>query len=896
MNRIILIHHPANADVAGHITQRLGRIGIPFETVTAIADKGPGAVAALLQSTQEPSLLLITDNFLKDTTLMSDMLQAIQTARRERRVIILVADGRQSDDEGATWHAVPTHYERMVHALQYMNYWQNAWLELSDQHNTSTDPEEKERLMDQLNITRNIANEMGDFVAALRESDTLSLAQLEENHYALFFQRFGLHQWYDQYRSLDLARQKTTPAVVEEQPQQSVSESSTEQPSPSGVQQEEDMHKTIMDLTAVPPASIAPDEPIDLEIVASEPPHEAEEIPSVPPLWAQTAEEPAQVAPHFEETEPAFEELLPAAADAHTEIEQHIHDAWFWLNNGRTEQGLAILQTALENFPDNERLNAEYRKANALYSKSTDTPAKETIPPSPPPVAPAFQADMLSSEARSYELMGDMAYNKQDYLFAKYCWDRTIELSPDYPGIYRKLGGMVSEYMPEYRETGLQYLKNALLQDPKDAVAQLAAARLSLQNGENDAAEVYYRSATGLNALLKTPENDRLFLPEYAHAAVMAPERSFVHVQETPPPDDTLPEPVAEVAPLDETLPLASERQEEELPEAAEPLELPAMQELNDAEFDEPLLMEVGERMVALYPPPSVATEGTIAEEEGEMRAKPAASEAEEEAPVPEDIPSRQALTILVTGATSGIGYAIAALFAQNGHRLIVTGRRVERLAALKKEFETNWETPMLMLPFDVRDSGAVRAALENLPDGWQDIDILINNAGLAKGLAPIHEGDLHHWDTMIDTNLKGLLYVTRIVAPGMVRRRRGHIINVGSIAGHQIYPNGNVYCASKAGVDALTQAMRMDLYQHNIRVSQVSPGHVEATEFAINRFDGDSSRAEKVYENFQPLIPSDVAEVVYFMATRPPHVNIQDVVMFSTQQGSATLIDRSGR
>ncbi len=252
--------------------------------------------------------------------------------------------------------------------------------------------------------------------------------------------------------------------------------------------------------------------------------------------------------------------------------------------------------------------------------------------------------------------------------------------------------------------------------------------------------------------------------------------------------------------------------------------------------------------------------------------------------------------TVLITGATSGIGRATAAIFAKNGFRVIATGRRAERLEELKAYFKENYANDLLTLPFDVRNHDAVKAAIENLPAEWQEVDILINNAGLSRGLSPIHEGELEHWETMIDTNIKGLLYLTRAIAPMMVKRRSGHIINVASSAGKEVYPGGNVYCATKFAVDALTKSMRLDLYQHNVRVSQVAPGHVEETEFASVRFDGDKERAAKVYENFQPLRASDVAEVIYFMATRPAHVNIQDVLMFGTQQAGSNFIDRSGR
>ena len=255
----------------------------------------------------------------------------------------------------------------------------------------------------------------------------------------------------------------------------------------------------------------------------------------------------------------------------------------------------------------------------------------------------------------------------------------------------------------------------------------------------------------------------------------------------------------------------------------------------------------------------------------------------------------REVLTVLITGASSGIGRASAEIFARNGHRVILAGRRVEKLSGLKTQLEDRFRAEALVLPLDVRDQPAVAQVLEHLPENWKNIDILLNNAGLAKGLSPIHEGDLQHWETMIDTNIKGLLYMTRAIAPGMVARKRGHIINISSSAGKEVYANGNVYCATKFAVEALTRSMRIDLHTHNIRVSQVSPGHVEETEFAITRFDGDAERA-KIYEDFQPLRASDVAESIYFIATRPPHVNIQDIWMFGTQQAAATIVNRSGR
>lgn len=250
---------------------------------------------------------------------------------------------------------------------------------------------------------------------------------------------------------------------------------------------------------------------------------------------------------------------------------------------------------------------------------------------------------------------------------------------------------------------------------------------------------------------------------------------------------------------------------------------------------------------------------------------------------------------VFITGATSGIGRATAILLAQHGYQLILTGRRADRLDALKSELASNYGARVTTLCFDVRDLEAVTAALQSLPEDLRTPDILLNNAGLAKGLDFIHEGSFDHWDTMIDTNVKGLLYMTRLLAPGMVARKQGHIVNLCSTAGKDVYPKGNVYCATKFAVDALNKGMRMDLLAHGIKVTGIYPGHVEETEFALQRFDGDAEKA-KIYNDFQPLKSSDVAETILFAITRPAHVNINEILLTCTQQASATMIDRSGR
>lgn len=244
----------------------------------------------------------------------------------------------------------------------------------------------------------------------------------------------------------------------------------------------------------------------------------------------------------------------------------------------------------------------------------------------------------------------------------------------------------------------------------------------------------------------------------------------------------------------------------------------------------------------------------------------------------------------LITGATSGIGEATARIFADNGIRLIICGRREDRLRSLRKEL--SGKVQVHTLTFDVREKERVFEVLENLPEEWKNIDILVNNAGNAHGLDPIHTGSMDDWEAMIDINVKGLLYVSKAIIPGMVERQSGHIINIGSIAGKEVYPQGNVYCASKHAVDAINNGMRIDLNQYGIKVSQVNPGLVD-TEFSLVRFKGDAPRSRTVYNGMQPLTGQDVADLILFIVTRPPHVNISDSIIFPTAQASSTIVKR---
>ncbi|MGF7038128.1 SDR family oxidoreductase [Mucilaginibacter lappiensis] len=246
----------------------------------------------------------------------------------------------------------------------------------------------------------------------------------------------------------------------------------------------------------------------------------------------------------------------------------------------------------------------------------------------------------------------------------------------------------------------------------------------------------------------------------------------------------------------------------------------------------------------------------------------------------------------LITGATAGIGEACANVFAREGYNLILTGRRLDRLEKLAAHLNSKYNVEVAVSSFDVRNREQVIENLEGLPAKWKKVNVLVNNAGLSQGLDPIQKGSYDDWDTMIDTNVKGLLYVSRVVSNWMIDNGHGHIVNLGSIAGKEVYANGNVYCATKHAVDALNKGMRIDLLPHSIKVTAVHPGAVE-TEFSEVRFKGDKERAKKVYEGFEPLAALDIAETIWFVASRPAHVNINDLVIMPTAQANAGTIFR---
>ncbi len=514
----------------------------------------------------------------------------------------------------------------------------------------------------------------------------------------------------------------------------------------------------------------------------------------------------------------------------------------------------------------------------------------------------------------AYFLLAEVSELNNDNYSAITFYEKVAELSAFYPKINQKLAHLYAENYPDKRKQTKKHFKKAIDLDednpdllyayaeflnedkehPEKAIkyfkrvlkiaeghpfANYDLAMLYHDLGEKSLASEYYLEACDNNPELATEANDDAFLNYH----------------------------VLDVARAGEAINLHNPEEDEQL------------QPIEDEEFGEletlDSLIAAGVIAQAAGYENTLSEEGNIADTlvENSIEETPIVAEIAIETPVLTVVneideaatyvakpnkykPQADAKIVLITGATAGIGKATAEIFARNGYNLILTGRREARLIEMQNEFHAKYSGGCIILDFDIRNLDNIKTTFENLNKDWLNIDILINNAGLALGMDPIHEGHFEHWDAMIDTNIKGLLYMTRMISPLMVARQSGHIINLCSTAGKEAYPNGNVYSATKFAVEALTRNMRIDLHKFGIRVGQVSPGAVEETEFSEVRFEGDTDRAAKIYEGFVPLRASDVADVIFYMASAPTHVNIQDVLVMGRQQASATIIDRSGR
>lgn len=935
LKKHLIIYTSANEAVARQLAEELQSIGHS----ATLQEKKESDYSEQLGLTPVPEetavLYLITDNFLKSYGCMNGILQATHKWGDQALLEVVVADGISTNEDGDS-RSVSTQFERVGDIIKYMNFWQDKYLALRQKKRNK---KQDEGLSEEIAITKEVSGDVGEFLRYVRGYGYHSIESLKEKYQPTA--RAEQEETVPDGAAIlapNVAGQETTapPLPDERSLVEMIEDSSSELIAENkelenvvfeGAEINEEMLKKIpgMNLLDKQSSDSIVDDLLDEEDSDEQTGNSLEDTTFTKKEIQELDDEndelmsildevmvddgvndlPGDEEYHFvgdnpdspgdfdidslfEEEEPddeskneveeeATDDIAPEMPVSENEVllnlvdeEEDLEDektniilehAVDLFREDRMEEGVDYLSQAVEAAPENTSLRYYYAYAQARYTGKFEDANK--------------QLDILLQQDEAHPdawfLKAEILESIQEYAGAKNAFEQVLEINPVFPDAQYRLGLLIADHfegqeakasdhlliavdqndknvdahyllatlMNEHLsqpENAVKYFRRALNLQPNHPFANYDLALLYHRLGDKQRAAEFYEKAADINPELKTDQNDKAFAW-----------------------DSEVPE-VETIAPLQATPVAASIVAEKE----------PANEEIHQS--------AVPEESTTVEPtdhPPLKSTSLQIAEE---------------------GTPVVQTKIVLITGATAGIGKATAELFASHGYRLILTGRRTDRLQELTDVFSKKYKTQCLHIPFDVRDLKAVNAAINELPEAWKNIDILINNAGLSRGLDPIHEGSIEDWETMIDTNVKGLLYMTRAITPHMVQRREGHIINVSSIAGTEVYPGGNVYSASKAAVSSLTRSMRIDLHKHNIRVSQISPGHVEETEFASVRFDGDANKAAKTYENFQPLKSSDIAEAIYFMATRPAHVNIQDIYLYSTQQACATMIERSGR
>lgn len=883
-NSIALAYCADNESTVAEVQEHLSASPYTFHHYSCNRSTDNNFLTDQLLGQSDPILLFISDNYLKSAQCMSRGLKLLQEKRHD--ILPIIIDGITEDPATGQKKAVHTDFERVSDIIQYINYWQDQYLDLRRQKRQMNELDE-DHFNTHLKVMREVSSEVGEFLRLLRSMNYLILPQFKANAYQQFF------IFTEDEASWTSFKTGFNPPVSQPEPtapEPEALEVETEaEPDPDpeiianipGIdklypEQSEsnvspEMDEPVEDVPAEAPESNKQE---DEDIVADTPTPEPEtgfspedeetetqskaaDMEDGSEYWQQSGEQD-----HEEIFEPVAEETSPEE-EVSTEIQNQdrIERALSLLNNGQVEDGLQTMADAIEAQPDNAALRYHYALMLARSRKDYYSAREELLP--------VIELDPENTDALF--LLGELEELDGDFSSARNHYLMLLDVDEDYPNAYYRLGMITAAHFEEERAEAAKYFKKAAKQDRSnyDALYQYALL-LNEVLGEPEKAVKYFKKTLKINAFHPFAYYDMALvyhqLGEYRKAADAYQKAIQIN-------------PELKTAENDEAFAIAAaqaEQQEQQKQPSTTPssvVNIGAIEALKDSIVQlEQLLRE---------------KEETVNNLQGQLAARPAT-------PPPPPRPKVDQ-TVLITGATSGIGMATASLFAEKGYRVIITGRRRERLDLFRSQLTEQFEAEVMPLTFDVRSEQECEAALNQLSGHWADVDILVNNAGKAKGLAPVHEGEFRHWEEMIDTNLKGLLYMTRLVAPGMVARGSGHIINICSTAGKEAYPNGNVYNATKFGVDGLTKAMRMDLHKHGVRVGMVSPAHVEETEFALVRFDGDEQKA-RIYEDFKPLSSHDVAASIYFMVTQPAHVNILDVVLQGTQQASSTIIDRSGR
>ncbi len=996
----IIFYCSDNQDIVNKFVADLTPVGANFQLMEA--DKA--ASYQHLMGNSQPVMAFVSDNFLKNENCLYGAQSAFNEMIKIGRVMVIVTPGKVKNTDGSV-SALPTQFERVSNVIQYMNFWQDQYLEARKANHQGT--------MDtpRLNNIRDISNQIGDFIRSLRDANYHYLENMVAKNYLQFSQITGLAQptSVSDYSVVEHKAVEETPILPIEIPIEiptTILPEAIEIPKEVSVEPVPVVEELVAEkeIEAIPKLIEIPKPIENQHFTATEKiseDDELEEIISNIPGMDLLKDRPLQVAesskkmniPEIDEDDffndkkhkmehsnvnQIIEEVMKEESDDDDDDELHssfqrnhdddddeemdlndifkkdsdtddddeddIFDEILTKADSKKSNALPVeIAAAAQSAPSDsysEAIESEDLKSDSELIKTTiitneniennnkNSDNQELIENTemrlneennhitthPQEHDPMFQAMQAEIEAQPNNLrmrlryavalaqlqnnwqaatkqitfvldkdpnnpdanflLGEMAEVNKDYYLAQTYYEKTATVSPYYPNIYLKLAEMSNTHFDGQEKLTKKYFKKAIEIDPENAdlfytyatflnekenngekaikyfqktlkiqaehpFANYDLALIYYNLGDRYAAENFYEKAITNNSEIKTNENESVFRV----ARILSPERA---------------------------------------------------QEAIEAGKEKDLELLSFESMIDDTPNSDIEAP-TFTEE---MTAAVNVAPVIEVAPIElkKELPNPAAKIVLITGATSGIGRATAEILAKDGYNLILTGRRSERLEALSTRFNADYTGTTKTLVFDITKYDEVEKAIQSLDNEWFNIDVLLNNAGLGLGLDPIHTGNLAQWETMIDTNIKGLLYMTRLISPRMVENLSGHIINLCSTAGKEAYPMGNVYCATKFAVEALTKSMRIDLHKFNIRVSQVAPGAVEETEFSVVRFEGDVARADKVYADFQALRAVDVAEVIHFIISRPSHVNIQDVLMMGTQQATASMIDRSGR
>ena len=824
----ILAYCAANKSSAEEFTNDLSKAGINFKHFPC--EEAKNSLCKELIKTEGSIYLMISDNFLKSSHCMVDALELLSKGLQQDRIQAIIVDAMVRGEDGKMIPQ-PTQFSRISDLISYMNFWQERYLKLRKQKE-NVEKKEIDTFEKELKRVRVISAEVGEFLRMLRDTEYWTMEKLQEDHYALFFNRIGKQDIIIPFQKENIQDKTHQESESLNQNENSIliDEADSEIQDPEELEAirltrlEREQQKTQQEFSNIFDKESNDDKEPRNDLDTSEDLNLTEQI-----LNEQEEQSDNQLTHKMQKR---FFERIDDLVDNGEDIIAAKELRQFLQVNNKSAQAhhyLSLIETDNENF-DEARKHAE--------------------------IAVELQPD----NSQFHLALGRILFHhfSDSPKLAEQSFVNAVQLNPANTEAHYDYAMLLQEVLKKPNKA-INHLELTLAIRPDHPFANYDLALIYYGMKKREKAAMYYERAFNINPELRTPDNDIAFWYE-----------SYLQTDEI------------EDLETDESFSLENPDLENDFDDLAKAKmkEIDAQDEL-DEELAELLLEKEEIQQTIVINSPAEKSE----ENEKETFIKS----------INKTNSNTEIKTVMITGATSGIGKATAKLFAEAGHRLILTGRREGRLNEIKKELQEAYANDVTILDFDVRYLSIAKKSFAQLGEDWENIDLLINNAGLAKGLDPIHEGDVKHWEIMLDTNVKGLLFMTRIVSPGMVKRGSGQIINVCSSAGHEVYPKGAVYCATKHAVDALTKGMRLDLHQHGIRVGQVSPGHVEETEFAVVRFDGDKERA-KIYEDFQPLKSSDVADAIFYMANAPRHVTIQDIVMMGTQQASSVFIDRSGR